>query len=65
MDEPKVITDLRLPVGTPLVAGTRLTVEYILHELSTGSNIDKILEDHPYLERSDLEAAIIFRALSR
>lgn len=49
-------------MGKPVVAGTRITVEFILEKLSTGETIDQILETHPHLTREGVLAALSFAA---
>jgi uncharacterized protein (DUF433 family) len=44
--------------GKPVVAGTRLTVEYILDELGHGHTIEDLLDGHPRLTREGIEAAV-------
>jgi uncharacterized protein (DUF433 family) len=48
--------------GKPVIKGTRITVEQILHELADGMTYDEILEDHPHLTVDDILAAQHFAA---
>jgi len=49
-------------MGKPVVAGTRLTVEFILDRLAAGETIEQIVEEHPRLTREAVLAAIEFAA---
>ncbi len=44
--------------GKPVVAGTRITVEYILDQLRHGHTMDELLDGHPRLTRDGIEAAV-------
>jgi len=48
--------------GKPVIKGTRITVEQILHKLADGITPDEILEDHPHLSMEDIYAAQHFAA---
>lgn len=45
-------------LGKPVVAGTRVTVEYILEQLGHGHSIEELLRGHPRLTRAGVEAAV-------
>jgi len=56
---PDLITvDPKIMLGKPVVAGTRLTVEYILDQLGHGHSIDELVKGHPRLTRAGIEAAV-------
>jgi uncharacterized protein (DUF433 family) len=48
--------------GKPVIKGTRITVEQILHELADGMTPDEILKDHPHITVDDIRAAQHFAA---
>lgn len=48
--------------GKPVIKGTRITVEHILHKLADGMSYEEILEDHPHIKREDIQAAQHFAA---
>lgn len=52
--------------GKPCVRGIRWPVEIVLDLLSSGMTTDEIIEDHPELEKLDIEACLVFarRAVS-
>ena len=48
--------------GKPVIKGTRITVEHVLHKLAGEMTIDEILADHPHLTSDDIYAAAAFAA---
>lgn len=50
--------------GQPSVRGLRYPVENLLELLAAGMTIDKIVADHPDLERDDLLASLEYAALA-
>ena len=62
MDGELIQSDPAVMMGKPIVAGTRITVEFILEKLSAGETIDQILEAHPRLTREGVLAALSFAA---
>jgi uncharacterized protein (DUF433 family) len=57
-----IISDPKIMMGKPTVAGTRITVELILEKLAAGETIDQILSEHPRLTAEGIRAAIAFAA---
>ena len=49
--------------GKPTIRGMRFPVGDILEMLANNMTIDEILEQHPILEREDIQAALIYAAL--
>jgi len=62
MPEALIISDPKIMMGKPTVAGTRITVELILEKLAAGETIDQILTEHPRLTAEGIRAAIAFAA---
>ncbi len=62
MNEPLVISDPKILLGKPVIAGTRLSVELILQKLSAGETIEQLLVAHPRLTREAVLAALAFAA---
>ena len=62
MPEALIISDPKIMMGKPTVAGTRITVELILEKLAAGETIDQILSEHPRLTAEGIRAAIAFAA---
>ena len=62
MCEPRIVSDPKVMMGKPVVAGTRVTVELILEKLGSGESIEHLLESHPRLTREAVLAALRFAA---
>ncbi|MDO8725383.1 MAG: DUF433 domain-containing protein [Candidatus Methanoperedens sp.] len=56
------MSDPKIMMGKPVIAGTRITVESILEELSAGETEEQILEAHPRLTHEGIRAALAFAA---
>ncbi len=48
--------------GKPCIRGMRITVYDILEYLASGMNEEQILQDFPYLTRSDILASLSYAA---
>ena len=48
--------------GRPSIRDLRITVADILGMLSAGQSRETILQDYPYLEAADIDAALAFAA---
>ncbi|CAN5350751.1 hypothetical protein BH09PLA1_BH09PLA1_16060 [soil metagenome] len=59
---PEITIDPDIMMGKPVVAGTRITVEFILEKLSAGESVEQILEAHQQLSRDGVRAALAFAA---
>jgi uncharacterized protein (DUF433 family) len=55
-----VISDPKIMMGKPVIAGTRITVELILEKLASGETPEQILASHPRLTESAIQAALRF-----
>jgi uncharacterized protein (DUF433 family) len=64
MQKRPIISDPRVMMGKPIVAGTRITVELILDKLASGETVEQILDAHPRLTREAIQAALAFAAES-
>lgn len=58
MVKAKIISDLRILGGKPIIAGTRISVELIMNFLSAGMNVKNILEEYTELKKTEVLAAI-------
>lgn len=58
----KIVTDPKIMLGKPTVAGTRITVEQILRLLSQKLTIPAILKDFPQLTEKDIKGAVDYAA---
>ena len=45
MSEPFVVSDPKLMMGKPVVAGTRITVDLVLERLGSGESIEAMSSD--------------------
>lgn len=57
-----IVSDPRIMMGKPVVAGTRITVELILEKLAAGESIEQLLEAHPRLTEKGVREALAFAA---
>jgi uncharacterized protein (DUF433 family) len=48
--------------GKPCIRGMRITVFDVLSYLAAEMTVEEILDDFPYLEREDIQAALAFAA---
>ena len=62
MQKKLIISDPKIMMGKPVIAGTRITVEMILEKLSAGETVEQILEAHPRLTNEAIRAALAFAA---
>ena len=62
MKTPLIQSHPSIMMGKPVVAGTRVTVEFILEKLAAGETVDQILDAHPRLTREGVLAAFDFAA---
>ena len=60
MHDDLIITDPKIMMGKPVIAGTRITVELILEKLAAGETIEQILDAHPRLTRQAISAALLY-----
>lgn len=52
-----IVSDPKVMMGKPVVAGTRITVELILEKLAAGESVEQVLEARPRLTREAVQAA--------
>ena len=57
-----VVSDPKVMMGKPVIAGTRITVEVILEKLAAGESIEQIIEAHPRLTPEAIRDALAFAA---
>jgi uncharacterized protein (DUF433 family) len=55
-----IISDPKIMMGKPTIAGTRITVELILEKLAAGEATEQILLAHPRLTAEAITAALVF-----
>jgi uncharacterized protein (DUF433 family) len=59
---PLIVSEPTVMMGKPVIAGTRITVEFVLEKLASGESVEQVLEAHPRLTRNAVLAAIDFAA---
>jgi uncharacterized protein (DUF433 family) len=62
MQNGQIVSDPKVMMGRPIVAGTRITVELILEKLGAGETIEQLLDAHPRLTRESILTALAFAA---
>lgn len=60
MGEDLIVSDPKIMMGKPVIAGTRITVEIILDKLAAGETVSQILASHPRLTEESIRAALAF-----
>ncbi len=48
----------KVAFGKPVIAGTRISVEFILELLSSGMSVDAIVKEYPHLHKKEVLEAI-------
>lgn len=56
----KIISDIKILRGKPIIAGTRISVETILDLLSAGLSVERIIGEYPHLTKEGVYSAIKF-----
>jgi len=54
----RIVIDLRIMVGKPVIKGTRIPVDAVIRRLAEGMTVKEILEEYPNLTREDITAAL-------
>ncbi len=57
-----IVSDPKIMMGKPIIAGTRITVELLLEKLASNETIEQILEAHPRITKEAIQAALAFAA---
>ena len=56
--ESRIVSDPGVMLGTPVIAGTRITVEHVLEEIGAGRTIDELIAAYPRVTRAGVQAAV-------
>ncbi|MBI4534847.1 MAG: DUF433 domain-containing protein [Ignavibacteriae bacterium] len=56
----RITVNPKLMLGKPTIRGFRMTVEHILEALAGGMSQSEILEEFPFLEVEDIQAALLY-----
>ncbi len=57
-----ITADPEVMVGKPVIAGTRLTVEFIVERLADGWTEAELLANYPGLKREQIHACLLYAA---
>ena len=57
-----IVSNPKILMGKPVVAGTRISVELILEKLAAGETPEQIIESYPRLTAEAIRAALAFAA---
>jgi uncharacterized protein (DUF433 family) len=55
---PRITRNPKVMMGKPCIRGMRVTVGMIAGQIGSGTTIEEMLEDFPYLQRDDILEAI-------
>lgn len=56
----RIILDPAVLAGKPIIAGTRMSVEFVLDLLAQGWSEADVLENYPHITREDIIACIAY-----
>jgi uncharacterized protein (DUF433 family) len=54
----RIVVDPNILVGKPVIAGTRISVEFIVNLLASGWDREQILANYPHLSDRDILACL-------
>ena len=58
MELPAIVSDPKVMLGKPVIAGTRFTVELLLEKLAAGESTEQIHRAFPHLPEGSIQAAL-------
>ncbi len=58
----RIVSDPSVLGGKPCIRGTRISVEFILELIASGSSRDDIIRGWPNLTTEDVEEAVLYTA---
>jgi uncharacterized protein (DUF433 family) len=64
MSQPQIVCDPKVLMGKPVLAGTRLSVEFILEKFAAGETSEHLLAAHPRLTTEGIQATLEFAPAS-
>ena len=56
----RIVIDPEIMVGKPVIKGTRIPIEIILHLLIQGKSKEDIKRSYPRIEEEDITACLLF-----
>ena len=62
----RITADPRIFGGKPIIRGMRIAVEHVLAMLAAGDSQERLLQEYPFLEPTDIQACLAYahRSLS-
>jgi uncharacterized protein (DUF433 family) len=60
----RITRDPKVLAGKPVIAGTRLSVEFIVNLLAHGASVEEVLAEYSGLTRDDIAACLLYAARS-
>ena len=54
----RITTNPKVMAGKPVIKGTRVPVDLIVHKIAQGETVEHLLEDYPKMKRQDIRAAL-------
>ncbi len=60
----RIVVDLNIMVGKPIIKGTRLTAQFILGLLAQGITTEEILQEYKNLTKEDVFACLAINLLA-
>lgn len=58
----RIVINPKVMVGKPIIKGTRITVEHVMWQLSSGMTPAEVIDAHPHLTIDDIRAACAYAA---
>jgi uncharacterized protein (DUF433 family) len=56
----RITIDPGVLAGKPIIAGTRISVEFVVGLLAQGWTVDDVLKEHDHLTREDIQACLAY-----
>ena len=56
----RIVCDLKIMTGKPVIRGTRLTVDFVLNLLAHDMTEEGIRKEYPGLSKEDIQACLLF-----
>lgn len=60
----RIVLNPDVLTGKPVIAGTRLSVQFIVGLLAKGMTNQDILNEYPYIEQADIQACLLYASKS-
>ncbi len=54
----RIVVDPKVLAGKPVIKGTRIPVDAIIHRIAEGQTTEQILQDYPGITKRDIRAAL-------